>query len=34
MARLDRAIGGNTMERAMTRESRVMTCVSVFGPLV
>jgi hypothetical protein len=25
MARLDRAIGDNTMERAMTRSSRAMT---------
>jgi len=34
MARLDRAVGGNTMERAVTRSSRVMTCVTGFGPLV
>jgi hypothetical protein len=31
MVRLDRTIGGNTMERAMARSSRAMTCVNVSG---
>jgi hypothetical protein len=31
MARLDRATGGNTMERAMAGSSRAMTCVNVSG---
>ena len=31
MARLGRAIGGKTMERAMARSSRAMTCINVSG---
>jgi len=31
MARLDRASGGNTMERAMAGSSRAMTFVNVSG---